>query len=163
MSRTAKVIEGQYPDYNINEFKIEITPGDVAKNISSDISFTPHVVRETVDDDNNQWDYFVNNEKVENDTIVNVNEPNRYNVVKGTVIKSSNVSVNCEVVLNNGGVIEIDLPPSLFPEPISIGYPFELRMDESSGIRKPLIKRRVPDAVEMESGADEMARFIDEL
>lgn len=82
--------------------------------------------------------------------------------VDGIVLSVEDVSVNCEIYLeNNNG--EIILPKSLFPENVYYGMPISLSLDESSGIRRPVIKVRHLSHEAVAKGKEEMDALVSEL
>ena len=69
--------------------------------------------------------------------------------------------MTCEIYLA-GKNIEIDLPRAFFPDDIRYGMPINLKIDESTGMRKPIIRTRELSAV-ASSHDDEFSALMSEL
>lgn len=88
--------------------------------------------------------------------------PLQKSTVDGSVIGIDDASVKCELYLERG-IVAINLPKVFFPPGIEYGAPVSIAMDESDGIRKPVVTmRRInPDALEAESR--EIDAIVDSL
>lgn len=82
--------------------------------------------------------------------------------INGSVIQVQNVSVKCDIYSANHEQI-IHLPKSLFPSDVKIGMAFTLSLDNSSGIRRPIVKTRPLSENLLNKGKDEVAALINEL
>lgn len=92
---------------------------------------------------------------------IGVSKP-RKNQVSGTVLEMDKVTVKCEVCSNNQNRI-INLPTALFKDHVTIGMPFTVFLDETSGYRRLLVKDRAINEEIRQKGNDEMAALVNEL
>lgn len=86
----------------------------------------------------------------------------RKNEADGTVLEIEAATVKCEIYSNNKNRI-INLSTALFEHQITIGMPFTVFLDETSGYRRLLIKDRKLNEKNRLQGNDEMAAMINEL
>lgn len=84
------------------------------------------------------------------------------NDVNGSVLRVEDVSVICELYLNEESV-EINLPRSFFPDNVYYGVPINLSIDESSGFRTPVIKIRQVSEDTKNISKEEMEDLINKL
>lgn len=82
--------------------------------------------------------------------------------INGSIIQVQETSVKCDIYTKNHEQI-IFLPKSLFQIDVKIGTPFTLSIDDSSGIRMPIIKTRQLAEDLANKGKDEVAALIDDL
>lgn len=82
--------------------------------------------------------------------------------VDGSIVEVKDASVTCEIYLADEN-IEISLPRAFFPDNIRYGMAINLRIDESSGIRKPIIRTREPSIDALSYGEEEFSALINEL
>ncbi len=101
-------------------------------------------------------------ETLSSETIIESDSVEHKNDVAGTVIGVSDESVICEIYFEKH-TEEVNLPRSFFPEDVQYGMGINLMMDETSGIRKPVIKTRELSPEAAESGKEDMEKLIREL
>ena len=77
------------------------------------------------------------------------------NQVNGTILEVDQVTVKCEVYSNNQNRI-INLSKALFKDQATIGMPFTVFLDETSGYKRLLIKDRVINEDIRQQGNDVM-------
>lgn len=62
--------------------------------------------------------------------------------INGAVLQVEDESVLCELY-GETALVQISLPRSLLPEDVRYGMPISLSIDETSGVRRPVIRKRV--------------------
>ena len=84
----------------------------------------------------------------------------RVDAVVGEIMRDT-VVVRCMFA---SGRVDINLPPSLFPpDLLNFGMPIRISLDDSSGIRTPIIESRPIDAQPKLPGQDEVEAWLDTL
>ena len=83
--------------------------------------------------------------------------------LNGSVINVYEESVDCEIYTGEPNIL-ISLPLALFPQPdVHPGLPFSLRLDDSTGFRRPIIDHRDIDPNLLNENLDEIEHIIDNL
>jgi len=77
-------------------------------------------------------------------------------------IKQDSVVIDCD--LPSGGRVEMNLPPALIPSDLQkFGTPVQISLDSTSGVRIPLIERRVITEQPKLAGQKEVEDWIEKL
>lgn len=82
--------------------------------------------------------------------------------VEGSVIGLEEASIICEIQLERG-LVRIALPRTFFPSDVSYGSPISISIDESSGVRRPVVTLQKLDADQLKDGNEEMAALVEGL
>ena len=64
--------------------------------------------------------------------------PLQKQAIEGSILGIDGTSVSCEVYLERGAV-KLSIPRTFFPADASYGAPISIAIDESSGVRRPIV------------------------
>ena len=80
--------------------------------------------------------------------------------VEGSVIKTDENTIECDICLQGKKSYIIQLPKSFFPKDVKTGMAFLLSLENVGGYRKPIIKPRIPSAHGRDVGNEKMKELL---